>query len=64
MVLNFNWKLRVGKGSDFVMIDLLSPDNKTTTFHEPLGAITLTKKQYNELVKFCKENPDFAKSLK
>ena len=35
--------VRVTKGKDFIMIDLLSPDSKTTTSTEPLGAIVLGK---------------------
>jgi len=33
--------VRVTKGNDFIMIDLLSPDGKTTTSTEPLGTIVL-----------------------
>ena len=35
--------VRVTKGNDFIMIDLVSPDGKTTTSTESLGAIVLIK---------------------
>ena len=37
--------IRVSKGPDFIMIDLLSPDGKTTTSTELLGGIALSKQQ-------------------
>jgi hypothetical protein len=55
--------VRVTKGDDFIMIDLLSPDGKTTTSTEPLGAIVLNKSQWKELKAFTEENPDFEKDL-
>ena len=55
--------IRVTRGDDFVMIDLLSPDGKTTTSTEVLGAIVLSKGQYKELKKFLEDNPDFEENL-
>ena len=57
------YALRVTKGNGFIMIDLLSPDSKTTTSTEPLGAIVLNKSQWKELKAFIEENPDFEKDL-
>ncbi len=54
---------RVTKGTDFIMIDLLSPDGKTTTSTEPLGAIVLNKSQWKELKRFQQENPDIEEDL-
>jgi hypothetical protein len=56
--------IRVTKGQDFIMIDLLSPDGKTTTSTEVLGGVVLSKGQYKELKKFVEDNPDFAEDLK
>ena len=56
--------IRVSKGPDFIMIDLLSPDGKTTTSTEVLGGVVLSKGQYKELKKFVENNPDFAEDLK
>ncbi len=56
--------VRVSKGKDFIMIDLLSPDSKTTTSTEPLGGVVLTRNQWEELRKFIEENRDFEESLK
>jgi hypothetical protein len=55
--------VRVTKGKDFIMIDLLSPDSKTTTSTEPLGAIVLGKNQWKELKNFIEINPDFEEDL-
>ncbi len=55
--------IRITKGDDFIMIDLLSPDRKTTTSTEPLGAIVLNKGQWKELKRFLWENPDFEEGL-
>jgi len=52
------------KGKDFIMIDLLSPDSNTTTSTETLGAIVLTRNQWEELTKFIEKNRDFDESLK
>ena len=46
------------------MIDLLSPDGKTTTSTEVLGGVVLSKGQYKELKKYVEDNPDFAEDLK
>ncbi len=56
--------LRVSKGPDFIMIDLLSPDGKTTTSTEVLGGIVLSKRQWKELKTFLEENPNFEEDLK
>lgn len=56
--------LRVSKGPDFIMIDLLSPDGNTTTSTEVLGAIVLSKRQWKDLKKFLKDNPNFEEDLK
>ena len=56
--------LRVSKGPDFIMIDLLSPDGRTTTSTELLGAIVLSKRQWKGLKKFLEDNPDFEEELK
>ena len=56
--------IRVSKGPDFIMIDLLSPDAKTTTSTELLGAIVLSKRQWKDLKKFLEDNPDFEEGLK
>ncbi len=58
-----NHTLRVTKGKDFIMIDLLSPNAKDTTSTEQLGAIVLTKKQWQELKKFIEGNPNFEEDL-
>ncbi len=55
--------IRVTKGDDFIMIDLLSPDGKTTTSTDLLGAIVLNKSQWKELKRFLEENPDFEQDL-
>ena len=55
--------LRITKGKDFIMIDLLSPDSKMTTSTEPLGAIVLNKSQWKELKTFIEENPSFEEEL-
>lgn len=55
--------VRVTKGDDFIMIDLLSPDSKTTTSTEPLGAIVLNKSQWKQLKAFIEENPGFEEDL-
>ncbi len=55
--------IRVTKGDDFIMIDLLSSDGKTTTSTEPLGAIVLNKGQWKELKRFLQENPGFEEGL-
>ena len=55
--------VRVTKEEDVVMIDLLSPDGKTTTSTEPLGAIVLNKNQWKELKAFIEAHPDFEKDL-
>ena len=55
--------IRVSKGQDFIMIDLLSPDGKTTTSTEVLGAIVLSKRQWRELKKFLEDNLDFEEDL-
>ncbi len=57
------YALRVTKGNDFVMIDLLSPDSKTATSTDTLGAIVLNKSQWKELKVFIEENPDFEEDL-
>jgi len=56
--------IRVSKGPDFIMIDLLSPDGKTITSTELLGAIVLSKRQWKDLKKFLEDNPDFEEGLK
>lgn len=58
------WTVRVGKGSDFIMIDLLSPDNRHTSFVDGLGAITLTRGQWGQLKKFIRDNPGFGDDVK
>ena len=55
--------IRVSKGTDFIMVDLLSPDGKTTTSTEVLGGIILGKRQWKELKKFLEENPNFEEDL-
>ncbi len=55
--------VRITTGEDFIMIDLLSPDGKTTTSTDPLGAIVLNKSQWKELKRFLLENPDFEQDL-
>ena len=55
--------VRVSKGPDFIMVDLLSPDGKTTTSTEVLGGIVLSKKQWKELKKFLEDNPGFEEDL-
>ena len=45
------------------MIDLLSPDSKTATSTEPLGAIVLNKSQWKELKMFIEGNPGFEEDL-
>ena len=55
--------VRVTKGNDFIMIDLLSPDGKTTTSTDQLGAIVLNKSQWNQLKVFMEENPGFEDDL-
>ncbi len=55
--------VRVTRGEDFIMIDLLSPDGKTTTSTDPLGAIVLNKAQWKELMRFLQENPDYEGGL-
>ena len=55
--------IRITKGNDFVMIDFLSPDSKTTTSTETLGAIVLNKSQWKQLKAFIEENPDFEEDL-
>ena len=37
-------RIRVGKGSDFIMINLLNPDSKTTPSTEAIRAIVLNKR--------------------
>ena len=54
---------RVTKGNDFIMIDLLSPDGKTTTSTETLGAIVLNRSQWKQLKAFMEENPGFEEGL-
>ena len=56
--------IRVSKGPDFIMIDLLSPDGKTTTSKELLGGIVLSKRQWKDLKKFLEDHPDFEEELK
>ncbi len=56
--------IRVSKGPDFIMIDLLSPDGKTTTSTELLGGIVLSKQQWEDLKKFVADHPDFEEELK
>ncbi len=56
--------VRVSKGPDFIMIDLLSPDGKTTTSTELLGGIALSKKQWKELKTFLEMNLNFEEDLK
>jgi len=56
--------VRISKGKDFIMIDLLSHDGKTSTSTEPLGAVVLTRSQWEELKKFIGENPRFEEDLK
>ena len=55
--------VRVTKGKDFIMIDLLSPDSKTTTSTELLGAVVLNRSQWKELKRFLQENPNFEEDL-
>jgi|WetSurSiteA1Bulk_404760.scaffolds.fasta_scaffold81248_2 hypothetical protein len=55
--------VRITKGKDFIMIDLLSPDSKTATSTEPLGAIVLSKSQWKELKNFIEGNPWFEEDL-
>jgi len=55
--------VRVTKGNDFIMIDLLSPDGKTTTSTDQLGAIVLNKSQWKQLKVFMEENPGFEDDL-
>ena len=55
--------VRVSKGRDFIMIDLLSPDGKTATSTEQLRAIVLSKNQWKELKKFMEQNLDFEENL-
>ena len=55
--------VRVTKGDDFIMMDLLSPGSKTTTSTEPLGAIVLNKSQWKQLKAFIEQNPDFEEDL-
>jgi len=38
------------------MIDLLSPDSKTTTSTEPLGAVVLNKSQWKQLKAFIEKS--------
>ncbi len=57
------YTLRITKGNDFIMIDLLSPDGKTTTSTETLGAIVLNKSQWKELKAFIEGNPGLEKDL-
>ena len=56
--------IRISKGPDFIMIDLLSPDGKTTTSTELLGGIVLSKQQWEDLKKFVEDHPDFEEELK
>ena len=56
--------VRISKGKDFIMIDLLSHDGKTSTSTAPLGAVVLTRSQWEELKKFIGENPGFEEDLK
>jgi hypothetical protein len=55
--------VRVSKGRDFIMIDLLSPDGKTATSTEQLRAVVLSKNQWKELKKFMEQNLDFEEDL-
>ncbi len=55
--------IRITKGDDFIMIDLLSPDGKTTPSTDLLGAIVLNKSQWKELKRFLQENPGFEEGL-
>lgn len=55
--------IRVSKGPDFIMIDLLIPDGKTTTSTEVLGAVVLSRRQWKELKKFLEDNPTFEEDL-
>ena len=55
--------VRVSKGKDFIMVDLLSADGKTTTSTEPLGGIVLSKEHWKELKEFIKQNPEFEEDL-
>ncbi len=55
--------IRITKGDDFIMIDLLSPDGKTTTSTDLLGAIVLNKSQWKELKRFLQENLGFEEGL-
>ena len=57
------YAVRVTKGKDFIMIDLLSPDSKTTTSTELLGAVVLNRSQWKELKRFLQENPNFEEDL-
>ena len=57
------YTIRINKGDDFIMIDLLSPDGKTITSTEPLGAIVLNKSQWKQLEAFVEGNPDFEEDL-
>ncbi len=55
--------IRVTKGDDFIMIDLLSPDGKTTTSTDLLGGLVLNKSQWRELKTFIEENPNLEENL-
>ena len=57
------YALRVTKGNDFIIIDLLSSDSKTTTSTETLGAIVLNKSHWKQLKAFIEDNPDFEEDL-
>jgi len=62
---NEEYNLRVSKGEDFIMIDLLPVDRTSKgSFTMDLGAIVMTKKQWKQLKKFIKENPHFEYGLK
>jgi hypothetical protein len=51
--------LRVSKGKDFILIDLLTPDGKVSISTEPLGGVALSKKQWQDLKRFVEQNPGF-----
>ncbi len=55
--------LRVSKGKDSILIDLLTPDGKVSISTEPLGGIVLNKKQWEDLKRFIEQNPGFEDDL-
>lgn len=58
-----DWNVRVGKGKNFVLIDLMDKKRKMTSFGNSLGALLLTKEQYVQLRDFIKKNPKFEEEI-